>query len=60
VLGSMIGRSLRTTVAHIEGGLRSYDLRHPFPEELNRKLATALSSIHYAPGSWAASNLRGG
>ena len=60
VLGSMIGRSLRTTVAHIEGGLRSYDLRHPFPEELNRKLATALSRIHYAPGAWAASNLRSG
>jgi UDP-N-acetylglucosamine 2-epimerase (non-hydrolysing) len=36
VLGSVIGRSLRTTVAHIEGGLRSFDLRHPFPEELNR------------------------
>jgi UDP-N-acetylglucosamine 2-epimerase (non-hydrolysing) len=60
VLGSVIGRSLRATVAHIEGGLRSYDLRHPFPEELNRKLATALSRIHYAPGAWAASNLRGG
>jgi UDP-N-acetylglucosamine 2-epimerase (non-hydrolysing) len=60
VLGSMIGRSLRTAVAHIEGGLRSFDLRHPFPEELNRKLATALSRIHYAPNAWAASNLRGG
>jgi UDP-N-acetylglucosamine 2-epimerase (non-hydrolysing) len=60
VLGSMIGRSLRAIVAHIEGGLRSYDLRHPFPEELNRKVATALSRIHYAPGSWAASNLRRG
>ena len=60
VLGSLIGRSLRTTVAHIEGGLRSYDWRHPFPEELNRKLATALSRIHYAPGAWAAGNLRRG
>jgi UDP-N-acetylglucosamine 2-epimerase (non-hydrolysing) len=60
VLGSIFGRSLRATVAHIEGGLRSYDLRHPFPEELNRKLATALSRIHYAPGAWAASNLRRG
>jgi UDP-N-acetylglucosamine 2-epimerase (non-hydrolysing) len=60
VLGCVIGRSLRTTVAHIEGGLRSFDLRHPFPEELNRKLATALSRIHYAPGAWAASNLRRG
>ena len=60
VLGCVIGRSLRTTVAHIEGGLRSFDLRHPFPEELNRKLATALSRIHYAPGAWAAANLRRG
>jgi UDP-N-acetylglucosamine 2-epimerase (non-hydrolysing) len=60
VLGSLMGRSLRATVAHIEGGLRSYDWRHPFPEELNRKLATTLSRIHYAPGAWAAGNLHGG
>jgi UDP-N-acetylglucosamine 2-epimerase (non-hydrolysing) len=60
VLGSLIGHTLRATVAHIEGGLRSYDLRHPFPEELNRRLATALSRIHYAPGAWAAANLHRG
>ncbi len=55
------GRDLRVnSVAHIEGGLRSYDFRHPFPEELNRTLATALSRVHYAPGAWAASNLRRG
>jgi UDP-N-acetylglucosamine 2-epimerase (non-hydrolysing) len=60
VLGSLMGRSLRATVAHIEGGLRSYDWRQPFPEELNRKLATALSRIHYAPSAWAAANLRRG
>src|SRR5204863_167679 len=40
-------------------GLRSYDLRNPFPEELNRKLASALARTHYAPGSWAAANVRG-
>ena len=59
VLGSVIGRSLGVSVAHIEGGLRSFDYRHPFPEELNRKVATSLAEIHYAPGAWAASNLRG-
>jgi UDP-N-acetylglucosamine 2-epimerase (non-hydrolysing) len=59
VLGAATGRALRVAVAHIEGGLRSYDLRHPFPEELNRKVASALSRIDYAPGAWAASNLRG-
>jgi UDP-N-acetylglucosamine 2-epimerase (non-hydrolysing) len=60
VLGSIMGRTLRATVAHIEGGLRSFDFRHPFPEELNRKVATGLSRIHYAPGAWAAGNLSRG
>jgi len=60
VVGSALGHSMRTTVAHIEGGLRSYSLRHPFPEELNRRLATGLSRIHYAPGAWAAGNLHRG
>lgn len=59
VLGAIMGRVLRAPVAHIEGGLRSYDLRHPFPEELNRRVASRLARIHYAPGSWAAANLGG-
>ena len=58
VLGAAMGRALGVTVAHIEAGLRSFDLRHPFPEELNRRIASRLASIHYAPGAWAASNLR--
>jgi UDP-N-acetylglucosamine 2-epimerase (non-hydrolysing) len=59
VLGAMMGRSLRVPVAHVESGLRSYDLRHPFPEEANRRVASSLARIHYAPGAWAASNLHG-
>jgi UDP-N-acetylglucosamine 2-epimerase (non-hydrolysing) len=59
VLGALVGRSLRVPVAHVESGLRSYDLRNPFPEELNRKAASALARIHYAPGAWAAANVRG-
>jgi UDP-N-acetylglucosamine 2-epimerase (non-hydrolysing) len=58
VLGAAIGRALRVPVAHIESGLRSFDLFHPFPEELNRRITSRLASIHYAPGPWAASNLR--
>jgi UDP-N-acetylglucosamine 2-epimerase (non-hydrolysing) len=57
VLGAVMGRALRVPVAHIESGLRSYDLRHPFPEELNRRTASKLAHVHYAPGSWAAANL---
>jgi UDP-N-acetylglucosamine 2-epimerase (non-hydrolysing) len=60
VLGAAMGRVLRAGVAHIEGGLRSYDWRNPFPEELNRRAASVLARIHYAPGAWAASNLKRG
>lgn len=58
VLGAAMGRALRVPVAHIESGLRSFDVLHPFPEELNRRMTSTLSRIHYAPGRWAASNLR--
>lgn len=39
----------RIPVAHIEAGLRSYDLYNPFPEEANRRLVSVLSEIHFAP-----------
>lgn len=40
---------LKIPVAHIEAGLRSFDKYHPFPEEINRRLASALADIHFAP-----------
>ena len=36
-------------VGHIEAGLRSHDLYHPFPEEANRRLVSVLTEIHFAP-----------
>lgn len=59
-LGALMGRALGFPVAHIEAGLRSFDLRNPFPEELNRRLTSAIATIQYAPGPWAAGNLRRG
>jgi UDP-N-acetylglucosamine 2-epimerase (non-hydrolysing) len=44
-------------VAHVEAGLRTGDLRQPFPEELNRVLASRLTRLHFAPTHWAAWNL---
>jgi UDP-N-acetylglucosamine 2-epimerase (non-hydrolysing) len=44
-------------VGHIEAGLRTGLLHSPFPEEGNRKLAAAISEIHFAPTEWAAENL---
>src|ERR1039458_5044865 len=45
-------------VGHVEAGLRTGDLGQPFPEELNRVLTTRLSTLHFAPTSGAAANLR--
>jgi UDP-N-acetylglucosamine 2-epimerase (non-hydrolysing) len=45
-------------VAHVEAGLRTGDLRQPFPEEANRVLTTRLATLHFAPTEIAAANLR--
>jgi len=44
-------------VAHIEAGLRTGDPRSPFPEEINRRLTTQLSSLHLAPTQASKANL---
>ena len=36
-------------VGHVEAGLRTRDMSAPWPEEMNRRLADALSDRHYAP-----------
>jgi UDP-N-acetylglucosamine 2-epimerase len=33
----------------VEAGLRSFDLSSPFPEEVNRRVATCTASVHFAP-----------
>lgn len=47
----------RIPVGHIEAGLRSHDLLAPFPEELNRRIATLAASWHFAPTALARRNL---
>lgn len=44
-------------VAHVEAGLRTGDMSQPFPEEMNRVLASRLSSWHFAPTRRAAEAL---
>lgn len=36
-------------VAHVEAGLRSGDIRNPFPEEVNRRIISQLAALHLAP-----------
>jgi UDP-N-acetylglucosamine 2-epimerase (non-hydrolysing) len=45
-------------VAHVEAGLRTHDMRQPFPEEMNRVLASHLTALHFAATEKAAQNLR--
>lgn len=44
-------------VAHVEAGLRTDDRYDPFPEEMNRRLAGVLATLHFAPTQWAKRNL---
>jgi len=44
-------------VGHVEAGLRTWDKRSPFPEEINRVMATHLSDLHFAPTQQARRNL---
>lgn len=44
-------------VGHVEAGLRTYDKWQPFPEEINRRLASVVADLHFAPTDWARQNL---
>lgn len=47
----------RIRVAHVEAGLRSHNLDAPFPEELNRRVASMVAALHFAPTRGAMANL---
>ena len=47
-------------VAHVEAGLRTGNIYAPWPEEMNRRLITAVASLHFAPVASNADNLRRG
>jgi UDP-N-acetylglucosamine 2-epimerase (non-hydrolysing) len=54
---SQIGFYNKIRVAHVEAGLRTFDLDNPFPEEANRVLIGQLASINFAPTPGAQQNL---
>lgn len=45
-------------LGHVEAGLRSGNIRTPFPEEANRRIVALLGDYHFAPTASAASNLK--
>ena len=55
--GALAGFYRGIAVAHVEAGLRTWDMHQPFPEEMNRVLTSRLASIHFPPTQEAAANL---
>lgn len=48
---------LRIPIAHVEAGLRTGDIKEPFPEEYNRCVVGKIARFHFAPTPRAASAL---
>lgn len=47
----------KISAGHVEAGLRTQNKYHPFPEEINRRLADPICDYHYAPTQSAQDNL---
>ena len=46
VAGAIAGFNRRAKIVHLEAGLRTGNIRSPFPEEANRKLITQIAELH--------------
>ncbi|HFU4233398.1 TPA: non-hydrolyzing UDP-N-acetylglucosamine 2-epimerase [Streptococcus suis] len=44
-------------VGHVEAGLRTYNLKSPFPEEFNRQAVSIIADFHFAPTLASKKNL---
>jgi len=47
----------RIKFGHVEAGLRTHNKWHPYPEEINRRLASTMADMHFAPTAWSQGNL---
>ena len=56
--GALAAYYRKIPVDHVEAGLRSGNIYHPWPEEVNRKIIAAAASLHFAPTEVAAAALR--
>lgn len=49
MVGAMAAYYRKIPVGHVEAGLRSYNIYHPWPEEVNRKIIGTIADLHFAP-----------
>jgi UDP-N-acetylglucosamine 2-epimerase (non-hydrolysing) len=47
--GALAAFYAKVPVAHVEAGLRTSNRYAPYPEEMNRRLISALAELHFAP-----------
>ncbi|WP_445192491.1 non-hydrolyzing UDP-N-acetylglucosamine 2-epimerase [Sphingomonas sp. Tas61C01] len=55
--GALAAYYRKIPVAHVEAGLRSGDIYHPWPEEVNRRIVAPIANLHFAPTETAAAAL---
>ncbi len=57
MVGALAGYYRKIPVAHVEAGLRSGNIYHPWPEEVNRRIVAPIADLHFAPTDTAAAAL---
>jgi UDP-N-acetylglucosamine 2-epimerase (non-hydrolysing) len=55
--GALAAYYRKLPVDHVEAGLRSGNIYHPWPEEINRKIIGTMASLHFAPTGVSAASL---
>ncbi len=55
--GALAAYYRKLPVDHVEAGLRSGNIYHPWPEEINRKIIGTMASLHFAPTEVSAASL---
>lgn len=58
MLGALCGFYEKIPLAHIEAGLRSFNLQQPFPEELNRRIISMATTLNFCPTAISLANLK--
>lgn len=59
LMGALASFFSGVKIAHVEAGLRTGNLRQPFPEEGNRRLISSIADLHFTPTNSATKNLIG-
>ena len=57
MVGALTAYYRKISVSHVEAGLRSGDIYHPWPEEVNRRMIAPIADQHFAPTQTAADAL---